>query len=467
MREDYKVLKRIIYISILVMAVFLSIFSTSLYYKNYHVSSNDGFLLEKIYNDLDKNYYREIDKEELYLGAAKGMVDALGDPHSTFMTKEEKDEFKLMLENQFVGIGVQIEETISGVYITKVFDDSPAEEAGLAEGDMFSKVDGENVIGMTSSEIAGVVRGPEGSSVVIEIIRAGQEKEISFTIRRASIELVDLTYGMIGTDSNVGYIKINDFTSDIHSQFVSAYKDLSLKGMESLVIDVRDNGGGYLDQVIRIADMFVDDSKPIYQEKVKDEITDKIYGNSTKEDIEVSVVMNGNSASASELLAAALSEINGSNLIGTTTYGKGTAQTTKDYSNGSSLKYTFAQWLTPDGNWINEVGVAPDVEIELDETSYLRKVLVGETLKYDDVNIQVEHGQKILDVLGYTTRTDSYFGKDTEEAIKAFQEVNDLTVTGQLDTQTANVLNSEYEKYLSDYKNDNQIMKAIEVLTNE
>lgn len=467
MEKDNKYIFRFIYSLVLVFAILLSVVFTSVYYKVFYVGSNDYMTLDRVYEELDKNYYKEIDRETLYGGAITGMVNALEDPYSTYMTPEETEQFELMLENQFVGIGVQIEQTVSGGYITKVFEDSPAEKAGLAEGDVFSTVDGTDVLGMSIDELSSLVRGPEGSEVEIGIKRAGEVEDITFKIKRESIELVDLTYAMYGTNNDVGYIKINDFTGDIHSQFSSAYKDLKLNGMNTLIIDVRDNGGGYLEEVLNIVNMFADDSKPIYQEKIKDKVTDEVYGTKTKENIEVAVLINENSASASELLAAALDEINGSVLIGTTTYGKGTAQTAKTYSDGSTIKYTYAQWLTPDGNWINEVGVAPTIELELNLEFYYSKVLVSDALKVDTVGIQVANGQKILNALGYTTREDGYFGNDTVEAVKAFQAANDLEVSGSIDGKTANKLNEKFQAHLSNHEKDNQIVKAIEVLENE
>ncbi len=467
MEKNNKYIFRIIYALGLVFAILLSVVFTSAYYKIFYVGSNDYMTLDKVYEELERNYYKEIDEETLYGGAILGMVNALEDPYSTYMNPEETEQFSMMLENQFVGIGVQIEQTISGGYITKVFEDSPAERAGLAPGDVFSTVDGENVLEMTIDELSSLVRGPEGSEVEVGIKRAGEEEDLIFKIKRESIELVDLTYTMYGTNNDIGYIKINDFTGDIHSQFSTAYKELKLKGMNSLVIDVRNNGGGYLEEVLNIVNMFVDDSKPIYQEKIKDEITDKVYGNKTKEDIEIAVLINENSASASELLAASLNEINDSKLIGMTTFGKGTAQTAKTYSDGSTLKYTYAQWLTPDGNWINEVGVSPDIELELNPEFYYSKVLTSESLSIDTVSVQVSNAQLILNKLGYQTREDGYFGEDTLVAVKDFQIKHKLSPTGIIDGETANKLNESFQNYLENHKVDNQLMKAIEVLENE
>ncbi len=449
---------------IVVVAVLISVMSTSIYYKKFYVGDNQKLLLDNVYDELDKNYYQEVDKDVLYAGAVKGMVEALDDPYTTYMNTEEAKEFEMMLENEFVGIGVQIEQTLTGVYVTKVYADSPAESAGVAEGDLFSTVDGEDVLNSDSDTIASKVRGPKGSTVTIGFKRAGSTEDVVLEIKRDAIELEDLKYSTVGKKDNVGYIRIYDFTGDIHSQFKGAYKNLVENGIDALIIDVRGNGGGYLGEVYNIVDMFVDDSKPIFQEKRKDREPDPTYGNKGKEDIELAILIDGGSASASELLAASLSEINGNKLIGTTTFGKGTAQTTKKYSDGSSLKYTYAQWLTPDGNWINEVGVSADYEVELNKEFYYRKVLVESALKFDQVNEQIENAQLILTALGYNTRVDGYFGDDTVTAVKNFQRDNGLAVTGEIDGATANKINEKFASYLENYEVDNQIVKAIEVL---
>ncbi len=449
----------------LILSVLLSILGTSAYY-NYLYASDDNFSkIYKVQSEIYDRYYSEIDESVLNEGAVKGMMESLDDPYSSYMTPEEAEEFRMALENQYVGIGVQIELNNETAYIAKIFEGTPASKSGLAVGDVFASVDGVSVIGNTTSEIASVVRGEAGTEVEIGVLRSGEAEELVFTITRAAYELDSLKYKML--ESGVGYIQIIDFTSDIYSQVDDAYNDLSSQKMTSLIIDVRDNGGGYLDQVIKITDMFVDDSKPIYQERFRDKIVYEEFGKDDKKDIEVAVLINDYSASASELLAAALNEINGSELIGTTTFGKGTAQTSINLGDGSELKLTFAQWLTPNGNWIHKVGIAPTVEVELDELFYYRNVYVSEPLKFDLVSMQVESMQRIISVLGYDVRTDGYYDNDTVEAIKDFQSKNGLTVTGEVDASTALEINSQFEKFKEDYQNDNQIMEAIEVLTDE
>lgn len=453
------------FILTVISTVIISVVASSIYYKDMYVSDDDYSKPARIEELIEKNYYIDYNEEDLKEGASRGMVESLGDPYSSYLSKEQVKEFQQALENEYVGIGVQIESTVDYTFVTRVFENTPAMKAGVEVGDIFSTVNGESVVGLNAFEISNKVRGEEGTSVKLTFIRPGFDEEVEFDIVRASYSLASIEHKML--EGNVGYIKIIDFTSDIYKKVDEAYNDLESQGMTSLIIDVRDNGGGYLNQVVAITDMFVDTSKPIYQEKKRDGEAEHVYGKSPKKDIEVAVLINGNSASASELLAAALNEINGSELIGTKTFGKGTAQTALPIGDGSQLKVTFAQWLTPDGNWIHEVGISPTIELDLNEEHKYRRVLVNEVIGYDTVSDQVRNMQRILNVIGYEVREDGYYDKVTESVISDFQSKNNLEVTGSIDSSTASVLNVKLEEYLDDYKNDNQIMRALEELKDE
>ncbi len=440
----------------------IAIFGTSIYYKGFYASGDDYSKLIRVNDIIDELYYEDYDLDKVNEGAVRGMIDELGDPYSTYLSSEEIVEFKQALDNQYVGIGVQIESTKDYTYVTRVFDNTPALEAGVEVGDVFSTVNGESVYGYNAYEISSLVRGEEGTNVKITFIRPGFESEVELDIKRSSYTLDSLEFEMF--EDNVGYIKIIDFTSTIYNEFSDAYDKLEKQGMDSLIIDVRDNGGGYLDQVTKIADLFVDSSKPIYQEKTRNNDASLVYGTSNNYDVDVALLINNNSASASELLAASLNEINGSPLVGTTTFGKGTAQRTVPIGDGSEIKITYAQWLTPDGNWIHDVGINPTVELEINEEHYYRKVLISEDLKFDLVGDQVLNAQHILNISGYEVRQDGYYDKNMENTIKDFQKDNGVTVTGVINHETANVLNEKLELYLNDYRNDSQIMRAIEEL---
>ncbi len=444
------------------ISVTISILGTSIYYQRFYANGEDFSKVMRVEDIIEELYYEDYDANAISEGAVRGMVNELGDPYSTYLSEEELAEFRLALENQYVGIGVQIESTEEYTYVTRVFDDTPALEAGVEVGDIFSTVNGEDVFGYTAYEISSLVRGEEGTNVKISFIRPGFSEEVELDITRGSYTLDSLEYEML--EDNVGYIKIIDFTSNIYSQFKDAYEELDDDGMESLIIDVRNNGGGYLDQVIQIADLFVDSSKPIYQEQTREGDPTLQYGTSKKYDIDVAVLINGGSASASELLAAALNEINDSVLIGETSFGKGTAQRTVPIGDGSEIKITYAQWLTPDGNWIHNVGIEPTIEVELNEEHRYRKVLISDDLEYDLVSDQVLNAQQILSISGYEVRVDGYFDKNMESVIKQFQKDNNIAITGTINIETANVLNQKLESYLSDYRNDSQIMRAIEEL---
>lgn len=462
-----------------VVTLIFSVVITSLYYEGFLADNSSAFTYEslsgepekatnkltKVESIIENLYYEDYDDKSLVDGAIRGIVNELGDPYSVYFSADEVAEFKASLENKYVGIGVQIEYTMDYTYVTRVFEGTPAIEAGVEVGDIFSTVDGESVVGYNAQEISSIVRGEEGTDVEIGFIRPGFDEEILLNITRRTYTLDSLHYQML--EDGVGYIQIVDFTSDISDEFESAYKFLKSKKMKSLIIDVRNNGGGYLDQVTKIVDMFVDDSKPIYRERSVNKDESLTYGTSKKENIELAVLINEGSASASELLAAALSEINGSLLVGKTTFGKGTAQRAMPLGDGSEIKITYAQWLSPDGNWIHDVGIEPDIDLDLNKEHSFRNVLVNEKLAYDTVNQQVVNAQEILNLQGYDVRSDGYFDKKTENAIKDFQGENDVSKTGKIDSKTAALLNSYLDDYLTDYKNDLQLMTAFKELTDE
>ncbi len=420
--------------------------------------------INRISEILEAEFYEEVDMDKLNDGAIHGIVNGLSDPYSQYLTPEEYTSFTGSIDNEYVGIGVQIEVIGQYVSIGEVFQGSPAEKAGLLQGDIFMVVDGEDAVGLTTTELANFVRGEEGTTVVIQVARGSFDNLIEFNVVRGVIELADLEYAMI---DEVGYIKINTFSETIYKEFNAAYKDLKSQGMDKLIIDVRNNSGGYLNQVNKIIDMFVDNSKPIYQEESRGVILSQAHGDKAKEDIEIAVIINNGSASASELLAAALKEINGSELIGVSTYGKGVAQTQFAFSDGSFLKYTYAKWLTPNGNWIQDIGVMPTIELEENEEMLYANVNIVEPLKIDTVHFQNTNAQNILNILGYNVRNDGYFDTNTFNAIKDFQSKNNLNTTGIIDGNTATKLNEKLKNYKNDYKNDILISKAIEVLTDE
>lgn len=322
------------------------------------------------YEDIKENYYEEIDEGEMLNAGIKGMIEYLGDKYSVYMDEEETEEFNEQVEGKYVGIGTEIMQLEDGsVVVSNPFEGSPAAKAGLQAGDVIIRVNDTDVTGKTSSEVSNLIKKSADSTVNITVRRDDEEK--TFTIERETIEIESVDSSVFDVnDKKVGYIYISIFAANTYQQFEQALEDLEKDGIDSLVIDVRSNSGGYLDCVTEIASLFLGKGKVIYQLDTKG-IVEKVYDETkTKRDYPIAVLINSSSASASEILAASLKESYGVEVVGVNSYGKGTVQRAYQLENGATVKYTIQKWLTPDGNWINEVGVEPTLRVEMNVDYY-------------------------------------------------------------------------------------------------
>lgn len=316
------------------------------------------------YNNIVDNYYGKLDKEELVNSGIKGLVDYLDDPYSMYMDESSTDAFNETVNGKYTGIGATVTQKDGKTLVLELSDDSSAKKAGVKVNDQLIEVDGTNVENKSLNDIAGLIRGKAGTKLKVTLLR-GEEK-IKVTIVRTDIEITSVTSEVIKyNNKKIGYIKVDTFAANTYKQFKKELESLESKKIDSLILDVRDNLGGHLNQVSKITSMFLEKGKVIYQLEEKGKKT--AYKDKTKEKrkYKVAVLCNEASASAAELLVAAFNEsYKNSVSIGVNTYGKGTVQKAYELSSGASLKYTTEKWLTPKGNWINEKGVEPDLIIE-------------------------------------------------------------------------------------------------------
>lgn len=326
---------------------------------NKFVSDEDlnGFL--DVYETILNNYYESIDKKAMINTAINAMLNYVGDPYTTYMTTEEKEDLAERLEGTYKGIGI----AINGTKIETVTPNSPAEKAGLLAGDFLLAVDNEDVTEYDSKTIASLIKNTNKKNVTIKVLRGEEEKE--FTIDLKELILTAETHKVV-EGTSIGYIYLSIFSNNIAEQFTTAYEDLQNQGIDRLIIDVRDNAGGYLDGAEKIASKILTKDKLIYSLQSKD--SKKDYYDQTEEafSIPIVVLINENSASASEILAAALKDSYGATLIGTRSFGKGKVQQTYTLDDGSMAKYTSAKWLRPNGECIDSVGILPDILVELE-----------------------------------------------------------------------------------------------------
>lgn len=348
---------------IIMTSLVVSVSTGIIVYKNYYkidkTSSNKDYLkeLEYAYNNILNSYVEKVDEKELTNAAIKGMYNYLGDPYTSYLDKDSTDNLMDRLKGEYKGIGVEITTNESGTVVMTVFENSPAEEAGIMVGDIITKVKGVDVNGKTTSEVSNMIKSTNGN-VEIEVNRGGITKTLTLKVSTVSIKSV-----VKNKYDKTGYLRIETFSNTTYKQFKESLETLEKDGIENLIVDVRNNGGGFLNSAVEIAELFIEKGKPIYGLQTKDK--KEMYKDTTKEkrDYKVIVLINGGSASASEVLAAALKESYGATLLGTKSYGKGTVQDTSELESGGMIKYTTAYWLTPKGVTINEKGLTPDIEV--------------------------------------------------------------------------------------------------------
>lgn len=336
--------------------------------------SEDDELSEviKVYNDIVDNYYHDsVSKSELIDAAIEGMVGTLDDPYSVYINKKANDTFDEQLAGYFIGIGVEVYK-LEDDYptINSVIDDTPAKEAGLEVNDKIIKVRGNDVTGMNLDSVVALIKdGKEGEEFTIVVKRGEEEKEIKIKLGKVDLQSVYVAY-LDNEDKKIALVSIVRFSLNTYSQFRKAYDEIKNSNVDGMIIDLRSNAGGYLSAAYNIASMFVDKDVIVYKEDTKGNIQDIKSVSDKIIDMPVSIIVNSQSASASEVLSISLKENIGAPIVGNRTYGKGTIQRLHDLSSGASIKITIQKWLSPKGNSVDGVGITPDYEVDLPNEFY-------------------------------------------------------------------------------------------------
>lgn len=313
------------------------------------------------YQYIIDNYYEEVDEEKLIDGAIKGVLSALGDPFSSFI--DESDSLNLTLEGSFIGVGIEIITNPQGnIQIKRIFEDSPAEKGGLLVGDVITNANGIDFKNKVPSELSNYIKNVKGEITLI-IERNGLAKTIKLEKGLVIIKSVSSNIYNNGS-KKTGYIKMDVFSATTYNQFKKELTKLESNGIDSLIIDLRNNSGGHLSVVKDISSLFLDKGKVLYQTQFKEDI-EKFYSSGNKDkEYKIVLLANNESASASELMIAALKDNLGSKIVGVKTFGKGTVQEVQDFTNGDQYKFTIKKWLTPKGVWIHGKGINPDYEVQ-------------------------------------------------------------------------------------------------------
>ena len=322
------------------------------------------------YNTLKNNYYDDVNDVSLADNAIKGMVSSLNDSYSSFMDNKTAESFNESVDGYFVGIGVTIMYSDGYNQIIKVDDSGPGDKAGLKVNDIILSVDGNSVKGVYGEELTSLIKGKSGSKVKIMIKRGNVTKTV--TVKRGIIEIENVTSHLLEENGKkIGYINVAVFASNTFKQFRKNLSRMEKKNAEALIIDLRDNPGGHLSQTRDILSMFFDKKTVLYELQNKNKVS-KIYSSSNDtRNYPIVILVNGNSASASEVMASCFNDnYKNATIVGTKTYGKGTVQQTVKLSSGTSFKYTTEKWLTSKGKTVDGVGINPDINIELDQSYY-------------------------------------------------------------------------------------------------
>lgn len=326
--------------------------------------------LEAIEELIDKNFYFEDDDQAKQDGIIRGYLEGLDDPYSIYYTQEEYASFMEDTGGEYVGVGVQVSQNADTKIITVVdVFDGPAKEAGIQADDVITAVNGEDITSQDIDTVVDKIRGAEGTEVTITVYRSSDGKDHDYTMPRRKVENPTVEYKML--EDNIGYIQISSFYEVTGDQFVAAVESLESQGMEGMIIDLRDNGGGLLDIAVDMLDYMLPAGKIVYTEDKDGNVTSE-YNSTDDEQFTkpLAVLVNGYSASASEIFAGAIKDYGIGTLVGENTFGKGIVQRVFPLKDGSAIKLTIAKYFTPNGNDIHKIGIKPDIEVELDVEAY-------------------------------------------------------------------------------------------------
>lgn len=370
-RKKHKVIGWLVrtFLLIAITATITYFVTVNITINQYLNKANSAYMTAKmslVKTKLENTYLRDMNEDDMIEGAIKGYVSGVGDKYTQYLTKEDMQDLMEATTGNYVGIGVYMVTSteVNGVVIVGVIEDSPAEQAGIQVGDVITKVDDADYIGKKSEDVSNAIKGQEGTNVKVTVMR--DSKEIDFNITRKSIKVKTVESEVI--ENNIGYIKISSFDVGTGNEFKENYNKIKNQNIKGLIIDLRNNGGGVVAEALSIADTMVEKGKTLLITTDKDgkEKIDKASENPII-DVPVVILVNENTASASEILSGTLRDDCGYKIIGTNTYGKGVIQSIFTFKDGTGIKVTTNEYFSPNHNVINDVGIKPDVEVELDK----------------------------------------------------------------------------------------------------
>lgn len=421
-----------------------------------------------VFTAINEYYDTAFTEADFWLFAKSGMIEILEDPYTVYITPEDIAQADQGLGEEFVGIGVTIEIVDNSILITGLFSDSPAMRAGLLPGDVITHVDGVDYRDRSYVLALDAITGEEGTPVEIGVARPGMEDTLYFTMVREVIPTPSVEGEIIEHEgASIAYIAINSFGQQTANLFQDYLNQFDAEGYDGMVVDVRNNGGGLLSTLEDILRNFLSGSAndPFFTIEYYEGTVESFYSSApSRVDVPVTVLVNGFSASASEVFASAMYQQGGIDVIGETTFGKGSVQIPRFITGGGRLNLTYALWFTPENENVNGVGFEPNIVVAQNPYLVTPSLIVETEYSVGDEGATIEILQKILNTLGFgdALEENGVFNEATEAALTAYQDANDLEGTGVLDPLTASELSSDIYDYRIDKANDAQLYEALE-----
>ncbi len=418
-------------------------------------------ILWEAIESINESYFYPVETEALIEGAVRGMIEHIEDPHMRFYDPQDLEEFLTETRGSYGGIGVRIIEANDYIVVFETFSGSPAERSGLSPGDRLLEADGFELTGEGINRAVELLRGPADTTVDILIQRPGADDPIELTVGRAEIRVASVFSEML--DDGLGYIKIDNFDGNTSSEFTEQFREMEQLGLGAgLVLDLRNNPGGLVDQAVGIAELLVPEGEIVRLVGRDEEVLNIYYSSAVARPYPIVVLINEESASASELLAGALQDRGAALLVGKTTYGKASVQQLERLSGGNAILLTIAKYFTPSGHNIDKHGVEPDFEIDMPEVLRYYRYFHPGRLEQGDFGPDVEMLQMMLEQLDYNVEVSGYFDAKTSLALATFQIYAGLERTGEFDDQTWVELRDALD--ILAREKDQQLEYAVEVI---
>ncbi|MGN7478816.1 S41 family peptidase [Solibacillus silvestris] len=432
----------------------------------------DFAVVNELHQLITKESVYDVDSEKLVEGALRGMANAINDPYSTYYSEQEAALHKQTLASERIGIGLELSEVNGKFIVIAPIKASPAEKAGIRPLDELVQINEVRLEGKTMGEVRKLMSGKEGESVELVLYRPELEQHVKLAVKRERLKNETVHAEVIEVEkTKIGYVIVTMFAEKTAEEWKTALDKLMEQKVEGLIIDVRDNPGGYLHSVAQMMSMFEQKETIFAHMQNHDGVTEPLKTKVMEQfephakwlrNIPVTILQNEGSASASEVFAGALQDWKRAVLVGVTSFGKGTVQQTWDLQNGGELKLSTNKWLTPSKRWIHEVGIEPDIEVTQHPLYRVETKILKGRYEVGEYSEEIAYSQRILSELGYTiSRTDGFYDMDTAQEVASFRRKHDLAEGRYMDEVFFNELTKQLQTFKQSKVNDMQLQMAI------